>query len=138
MINFAIKPTPKFKVMKRLFFSLVALLLASASFANAAIDSSLVIVPINRPVLGPKPPTRPKQIVGDDITAQYYNGVLTIDFNIDLGTADIVVTNLTTGEAWSDTTSGLSSVAMLLSGDGGYYTVEIATDYGTYSGVFEL
>lgn len=124
--------------MKRLFFSLVALLLASASFANAAIDSSLVIVPINRPVLGPKPPIRPKQIVGDDITAQYYNGVLTIDFNIDLGTADIVVTNLTTGEAWSDTTSGLSSVAMLLSGDGGYYIVEIATDYGTYSGVFEL
>ncbi len=117
---------------------LVALLLASASFANSAIDSSLVIVPINRPVLGPKPPIRPKQIVGDDITAQYYNGMLTIDFNIDLGTADIVVTNLTTGEAWSDTTSGLSSVAMLLSGDGGYYIVEIATDYGTYSGVFEL
>lgn len=128
--------------MKRVFLAIL-LLIGTLLFAEASANSiTTTQTPGGGLIVGIKPdkvpPTRPKQIVGDDITAQYYNGVLTIDFNIDLGTADIVVTNLTTGEAWSDTTSGLSSVAMLLSGDGGYYTVEIATDYGTYSGVFEL
>lgn len=129
--------------MKRVILG-VLLLTGTLFFAEASANSiTTTQTPGGGLIVGIKPdkvspPTRPKQIVGDDITAQYYNGVLTIDFNIDLGTADIVVTNLTTGEAWSDTTSGLSSVAMLLSGDGGYYIVEIATDYGTYSGVFEL
>lgn len=128
--------------MKRVFLAIL-LLIGTLLFAEASANSiTTTQTPGGGLIVGIKPiklpPIRPKQIVGDDITAQYYNGVLTIDFNIDLGTADIVVTNLTTGEAWSDTTSGLSSVAMLLSGDGGYYTVEIATDYGTYSGVFEL
>ncbi len=73
-----------------------------------------------------------------DIEASYYNGALTIVFNADLGNADIVVSNLATGDIWSESVSGVGVATLLLSGDEGYYEILIYTDCGNYSGEFEI
>ena len=67
-----------------------------------------------------------------------YDGVLTLMFNVDLGDADITVTNLSTGDIWWDSVSGVGTTAIMLSGDEGYYEVHITTDRGEYSGAFTL
>lgn len=86
----------------------------------------------------PQPPIKPRSIVEPDIAAYYSNGTITIVFNADLGDADIVVTNLTTGDAWSDNVEGLCTTSIMLSDDAGYYTITIQTDEGDYYGEFEL
>lgn len=93
-----------------------------------------IIIPINPPV----PITgKPKQVIGDDITAYYQNGVLTLNINVDLGYVDIEVINTATGESWSDTTNGFGSSSIYLSGESGTYLIYINTDFGTYSGEFD-
>ena len=64
----------------------------------------------------PQPTIKPLSIEQSDIEAYYNNGVLTLVFNRDLGDADIVVTNLTTDEIWSDNVSGVGSTIIFLSG----------------------
>lgn len=124
--------------MRRFFLTISTLLLMSEAMAFSASDGPVIIIPnpINPPVN--TPPIRPKQVVADDITAEYNNGVLVLMFNADLGDADIVVSNLATGDSWSDSFSGYGSTTIFLSGDSGYYTIDITTDSGSYYGSFEL
>ena len=61
---------------------------------------------------------------------------LTITLSEDLGNAEIVVTNTTTGESWYDGVNGIGSTVITLSGDEGYYIIHIYTDCGDYSGSF--
>lgn len=124
--------------MRRFFLTIGSLLLMSEAMAFSVSDGPVIIIP--NPAGPPVniPPIKPKQIVADDITAEYHNGVLVLMFNADLGDADIVVSNLATGDSWSDSFSGYGSTSIILSGDSGYYTIDITTDYGTYYGEFEL
>lgn len=85
-----------------------------------------------------RPVIKPRSIVEPDIEAYYSNGAITIVFNADLGEADIVVTNLTTGDAWSESVEGLCTTSIILSDDAGYYTITIHTDAGDYYGEFSL
>lgn len=86
----------------------------------------------------PQPTIKPLSIEQSDIEAYYNNGVLTLVFNRDLGDADIVVTNLTTDEIWSDNVSGVGSTIIFLSGDEGYYHIAVYTDSMDYFGEFNL
>ena len=86
----------------------------------------------------PKVPITPVSIVQPDIEACYRNEALTLIFNKDLGDADIVVTNLTTGDIWSGSATGICSTTILLSGDEGYYQISIFTDNEEYFGEFSL
>ena len=86
----------------------------------------------------PKVPITPVSIVQPDIEAYYSNEVLTLIFNKDLGDADIVVTNLATGDIWNGSASGICSTTILLSGDEGYYQVVIYTENEEYFGEFSL
>lgn len=120
--------------MKRTVLLLLASICISPLFANQN------IVADNDPIINiPVPPTppnngKPRSIVDSDIEATYYAGVLTLIFNNDLGNADIVVCNLNTGDVWSGGVSGMGIETILLSGEDGYYTITIYTDYGEYSG----
>lgn len=86
----------------------------------------------------PKVPITPVSIVQPDIEACYSNEMLTFIFNRELGDADIVVTNLTTGDVWSGSATGICSTTILLSGDEGYYQIVIYTDNEDYFGEFSL
>ena len=92
-------------------------------------------IPINP--ANPNPVPAPLTLEAD-IDASYYNGALTLMFNVDLGDADITVTNLSTGDIWWDSVSGVGATAIMLSGDEGYYEVHISTDRGEYTGSFTL
>lgn len=85
-----------------------------------------------------RPVIKPRSIVESDIVAYYSNDALVFIFNKDLGDADIVVTNLSTGDVWSENVEGLCTTSIMLSGDAGYYTITIQTDEGDYYGEFEL
>lgn len=114
-----------------------------------AIDGNAMVIadnptntqpPVDVPIKGDKSETltpKPFSLIAD-IEASYYNGALTVVFNADLGNADIVVSNLTTGDTWSDSVTGVGSATLLLSGDEGYYEILIYTDGGDYSGEFTL
>lgn len=128
--------------MKRLLLG-VFLAMGTTLFASNDASASLISqTSEDGIVVGIKPmkipPIKPKQVVADDITAEYNNGVLVLTFNADLGDADIVVSNLSTGDSWSDSFSGYGSTTIILSGDSGYYTIDITTDSGSYYGSFEL
>ena len=91
--------------------------------------------------LVPKPiPTKPipRQVVDCGIEAFYVDGIIILDFVENLGDADIVVTNLTTGDIWSGSATGICSTTILLSGDDGYYQIVIYTDNEDYFGEFSL
>ena len=85
-----------------------------------------------------QPPIKPRSIVQPDIEAYYSNEMLTFIFNRELGDADIVVTNLTTGDIWSGSATGICSTTIPLSGDEGYYQIVIYTDNEDYFGEFSL
>lgn len=85
-----------------------------------------------------QPPIKPRSIVQPDIEAYYSNEMLTFIFNRELGDADIVVTNLTTGDIWSGSASGICSTTLILSGDEGYYLISIYTENDDYTGEFSL
>lgn len=126
--------------MKRnLFFLMVSLLFSFVWIEPAAAqtlpeDDLTIDIRPHRPKL---PGTIPLSLT-NDIEASYYDGVLTLMFNVDLGDADITVTNLSTGDIWWDSVSGVGATAIMLSGDEGYYEVHITTDRGEYSGAFTL
>ena len=121
--------------MKKLFTLLCAIIIASVAIADNPNNPIGGSIPINPKPLFPKP--KPLSLIAD-IEASYYNGALTVVFNADLGNADIVVSNLTTGDTWSDSVTGVGSATLLLSGDEGYYEILIYTDGGDYSGEFTL
>ena len=122
--------------MKKLIILLSAILIASVAIAdNPKPTNPFGPIPINPKPLNPNP--QPLSL-RSDIEASYFNGALTVVFNADLGDADIVVSNLTTGEMWSDSVSGVCSTTLLLSGEEGYYEILIYTDCGEYTGEFEI
>ena len=92
------------------------------------------IPPISIPIPGPTNP-RPLSLV-EDVEAYYYDDLLSVSFNVDLGDANLVVVNTTTGESWSDSVNGVCTATLALSGDEGYYEIYIYTDCGDYSGTF--
>lgn len=120
--------------MKKLITFLCAFLIASVVIADKP-KPPIAPIPISPIPINPKP--QPKSLIAD-IEASYYNGVLTIVFNTDLGDANIVVSNLATGEMWSDSVAGVGATTLLLSGEEGYYEILIYTDCGNYSGEFEI
>ena len=122
--------------MKKLIILLSAILIASVAIAdNPKPPQTGTPIPINPITINPKP--QPKSYRAD-IEASYFNGALTVVFNADLGDADIVVSNLTTGDIWSDSVSGVGATTLLLSGEEGYYEILIYTDCGEYTGEFEI
>ena len=122
--------------MRKLIILLSAILIASVAIAdNPKQTIPIDPIPINPDPLNPNP--KPLSL-RSDIEASYFNGALTVVFNADLGDADIVVSNLATGEMWSDSVSGVGATTLLLSGDEGYYEILIYTDCGNYSGEFEI
>ena len=125
--------------MKKSIFLSIALMLMSIGtlFAqntnpNVDLDFSVEI----KPGQTIRPTIKPRTIVNTDIEAYYSYGELSLTFNINLGNADIVVTNTTTGESWYDSVNGVGSTVITLSGDEGCYEIYIYTDCGDYSGTF--
>ena len=122
--------------MRKLIILLSAILIASVAIAdNPKPPQTGTPIPINPIPINPLP--QPLSLLSD-IEANYFNGALTIVFNADLGDADIVVSNLTTGDMWSESVSGVGAATLLLSGDEGYYEILIYTDCGDYTGEFEI
>ena len=75
------------------------------------------------------------------IDSYYYGMLSSIQTTVteDLGEVEVTVTNLSTGEAWSDTfDSGVIMQTLLpISGTPGYYEIEYITESGdTYVGSF--
>lgn len=126
--------------MKKFF--LLVFFMAFVSFGSAEAQMVLpqaypgLVVEISP--ISSKPVIRPRSITESDIEAYYSNEVLTLIFNKDLGDADIVVTNLTTGDMWNGSVSGVCTTTILLSGDEGYYQVVIYTENEEYFGEFSL
>ena len=118
-----------------LFVALLSINSVDAQISSPTIHPDLVITIAPN---GTKRPAKPRTIVVDDINAYYSNEMLTLIFNNDLGDADIVVTNLTTGDVWNDSVSGVCSTTILLSGDEGYYQISIFTENEEYFGEFNI
>lgn len=123
------------KTLLLLCFAFMSLSNAGAQMVLPTIYPDLVI---SIKPTKPKIPITPVSIVQPDIEAYYSNEALTLIFNKDLGDADIVVTNLTTGDMWSGSVSGVCTTTILLSGDEGYYQIAIYSDNEDYAGEFLL
>ncbi len=66
-------------------------------------------------------------------------GTLTFDIGADIGSASIVVTNLSTGESYSESCPSTPGCCVVyFTGDEGSYIIEIDTDAGLYYGEFAL
>lgn len=140
MGKFAANKSIKLLIMKKVFLLLLiaAFLPLTSVVAQSNVPTLIpdLVVPIKP--YKPQPPIKPRSIVEPDIAAYYSNGAITIVFNADLGEADIVVTNLTTGDAWSDSVEGMGTTSIMLSDDAGYYTITICTEAGDYYGEFSI
>lgn len=119
--------------MKHLFILLLVILSVTSVCANK---------PLSKPNHGTEIPINPSIPTNDprtnilQIEANYNGEALTIVFNRDLGNADIVVTNTTTGESWYESVSGAGIASIMLSGSEGNYEIYIYTDCGDYCGSF--
>lgn len=127
--------------MKLSYYKFVALLLAlfigTTAYATNPIYDEPITIEISKKKQD-KPSIKPRSIVEQDIEATYCAGVLTVVFNENLGDSNITVTNISSGEVWSDSISGYGIATLFLSGDEGYYYISIETDNGQYTGEFEL
>lgn len=123
--------------MKRLALLIFTIFTYVSAFADQP-DFGGSDVPLDKEPTIHNGSTRPRSLEQSDITACYNQAVLTIDIRRDLGNAFIVVSNYTTGDVWSDSVSGIATLSMLLSGDEGYYVINIYTDEGDYVGEFYL
>ncbi len=118
--------------MRRLFLSLLALTVCFVALAdNPKTPPTGTPIPID-----PKPIIPQPLSIYTDIEANYCDGVVTFVVNRDLGVADIVVVNMTSGDQWSDTILGVGTTSIILDGESGEYYIYIYTDYGEYSGTF--
>ena len=124
--------------MKKSVLSILCVLFSvGALFAqnpdqNPDLDFSVEI----KPGQETRPTIKPKTIVIDDIEAYYSYGELSFMFNVDLGSANIVITNTTTGESWYNGINGAGATTVTLSVDEGYYEIYIYSDCGDYTGAF--
>lgn len=125
--------------MKRFMLIMLAILCFMPSYIYADKPNNgdtPINIPINPPIGTPS--NKPRSLVEQDIEASYCAGVLTVVFNENLGDSNITVTNISSGEVWSDSVSGYGVATLFLSGDEGYYYISIETDNGQYTGEFEL
>lgn len=125
--------------MKRFMLIMLAILcfMPSYIYADKPNNGDIPVnIPINPPIGTPS--NKPRSLVEQDIEASYCAGVLTVVFNENLGDSNITVTNISSGEVWSDSVSGYGVATLFLSGDEGYYYISIETDNGQYTGEFEL
>ena len=127
--------------MKLSYYKFVALLLAlfigTTAYATNPIYDEPITIEISKKKQD-KPSIKPRSIVEQDIEATYCDGILTVVFNENLGDSNITVTNISSGEVWSDSVSGYGVATLFLAGDEGYYYISIETDNGQYTGEFEL
>ena len=124
--------------MKKFSLLILALLVGFVALADNPTSTPPTSPPINDIPLDPKPNIPKPLSLNVDIEANYYNGVLTVVLNTDLGYADIVVMNTTTGEVWYDSVNGVGAALINISGEEGCYLISICTDRGEYIGTFEL
>lgn len=122
--------------MRKFLLSIFMLFSAGVVFAQQPKTIQIPIEP--KPYPQHPTPIKPRTPVQSDIEAYYSNEALTLIFNKDLGDADAVVSNLTTGDMWSASVSGVCSTTILLSGDEGYYQIVIYSDNEDYAGEFLL
>ena len=129
----------KKRLLVIVLFVCFGLMVQSVSSKEASCSDGPTYIPIP-PTPDPIPPiTKPIPLsLVQDVEATYYEGVLSIVFNNDLGNADITVTNTMTGEMWMDSVNGIGVSSIYLSDSAGYYTIYITTDRGDYSGAFAL
>ena len=121
--------------MKKYFLFIIALLCAFGVSAQTPTDSTNIS--IDKITSTPKPnPARPRTLTESDIEAEYYNGVVSFWFNTDLGVADIIITNTSTGESWVESMNGTGATIVMLNNTPGYYVINIYTDNGDYYGEF--
>ena len=130
--------------MKKNLFVLVMLLCSvlmaqsvSSKENSSCDDPTYIPIP---PLSDPIPTTgnpKPLSLV-QDIEALYCGGVLTIESNIDAGVAEIVVTNVYTGEQWYDSINGYGSVSLFICDAPGDYEIIVTNDKCTYRGMFVL
>lgn len=124
--------------MRKLIFLCVALMLPLFAFEMSA-DEKEVIVKI--PIKTGRYPKFQRDLTPVPVDS-YYNGLLSSINTIvtsDLGDVDIIVTNLSTGESWSDSfdASMTPQFSIQISGTSGYYVIEYITeDGGLYEGEF--
>lgn len=125
--------------MKKTFTILIALLLVPfiTCKAQSPTNPSGDGFPIGiNPTIPNIPPIRPLSLTESDIEAEYYNGVVSFWFNTDLGVADIIITNTSTGESWVESMNGTGATIVMLNNTPGYYVINIYTDNGDYYGEF--
>lgn len=125
--------------MKRFMLIMLAILcfMPSYIYADKPNNGDIPVnIPINPPIGTPS--NKPRSLVEQDIEASYCAGVLTVVFNENLGDSNITVTNISSGEVWSDSISGYGIATLFLSGDEGYYYIAIDTEEGQYTGEYEL
>lgn len=112
-------------------------LFAFFAFGSASADGPVFIPKDTEPIpLNPNLPTNEPRTIVLGVEAYYFFGNVAVIFNADLGDADIVVVNTTTGESWSNSVNGVGTATLALSGDEGYYEIYIYTDCGDYTGTF--
>lgn len=124
----------KFNTMKKIYVFILLILTSYSVIADQPQKPSQggEYIPIG-PVYNPQRPRTPMEF---DSYGVILFDELTITLSEDLGNADIVVTNTTTGESWYDGVNGVGATSIALSGDEGYYEIYIYTDCGDYSGTF--
>lgn len=124
--------------MKRVILLMSALLLCtSAVMADGPGDTeNIVIEPI-------KPKPNPRSLTQPVISCLLHNdgttGTLTFDIDANIGGASITVTNISTGDIYTEyCPSTPASCMVVISCDAGSYVIEIDTDNGKYYGEFVL
>lgn len=126
--------------MRKTIILLVAFLLPLSALKMSA-DEKGTIRPI--PLIKVEKKDLSRSLSHESMMAGYYGMLSSIQTTVteDLGEIEVTVTNLSTGEAWSDSfDSGVIMQTLLpISGTPGYYEIEYITESGdTYVGCFEL
>lgn len=118
--------------MKRFILSLLSILAGFVALAD-----NPKTPPTGNPIPIDPDPQLPKPLsLNSDIEAYYFDGMLTLYFNVNVGDADITVTNLTTGEMWIESVSGVGSATITLHDSEGWFVIDIDTDNCGYTGEF--
>ncbi len=126
-------------MMKKLIVFLMAVLLPLSAFEMSADEKETRIIPIKIQ----EGVHRERSLIQIPIES-YYSGMMSsiqTTFTSDLGQIDMTVTNLMTGESWSDCfDSGITPQTFLpISGAPGLYEITYLTSFGDlYEGTFTI
>ncbi len=125
-------------MMKRLIIFLMAVLLPLSAFEMSADEKEARKIPLR---MG-KTEKLSRDLVIEPIESYYLGMLSSIQTTVtsDLGRIDMTVTNLTTGETWSDTfNSAISPHLLPISGAPGLYEITYLTSFGDlYEGTFTI